>query len=127
MDLAVWFRDRRWVALLELIDGLPGASRLNEAISNDEELAKELASLPDPEEPWSPRLAEYTLDTLVLIQIADGIRHLQQTQIGTAGGKPSPVKPFPSPRTAVDRYRESLEQEFVADMAALLGFSPGDY
>ncbi|MDO5743497.1 MAG: hypothetical protein Q4P23_03430 [Micrococcaceae bacterium] len=127
MDLALWFRERRWVALLELIDGLPSASRLNEAISNDPDLAEAIASQPEPSEPWSPRIADYSLTNVILIQIVDSLKALQQTQIAAAGGKPGHMKPFPTPRTAIDRFREAQEQEFIAEMAGLLGFSPGDY
>lgn len=127
MDLAVWYREKRWVALLDLIDGLPGASRFNEAISNDPELAAQIAAQPDPVEPWRPRVQDYTLTNMLLAQIADGMKSLQQTQIAAAGGKPSQVKPFPSPRTAIDRAKEAHEKQFVSDVLGLFGYDDGDF
>lgn len=127
MDLAAWFRQKRWVALLELIDGLPSASRLNEAIVNDPELAEAIASQPEPTEPWSPRASDQSLTNIILARIADGIAVLKETQIATTGGRPGQIKPFPTPRTAVDRAREAQEQKFVSDMAGLFGFGPGDF
>lgn len=127
VDLAAWFREKRWVALLELIDGLPSASRLNEAIANDPELAEAIASQPEPTEPWSPRVSDYTLTNMLLAQLVNGINALQGTTVAAAGGKPGQIKPFPTPRTAIDRVREAQEQQFISDMAGLLGFGPGDF
>jgi hypothetical protein len=126
VDLAVWWREKRWVALLEFIDGLPGASRLNEAIANDQELAAILAQEPEPTESWTPRVSEYGLTEMILSQIADGIKALQQTSIAVAGGKPGEMKPFPSPRTAVDLFRAAKERQELEEAAALFGFDPSD-
>lgn len=127
MDLAAWFREKRWVALLELIDGLPGASRFNEALSNDPELAEIIAMQPESTEPWAPRVQDFTLTNMLLAQIADGLKALQNTQIAIAGKKPDPIKPFPTPRTAIDRAKEAHEKQFVADVLGLFGYGPGDF
>lgn len=127
MDLAAWFREKRWVALLELIDGLPGASRFNEALANDPELAEIIAMQPEPTEPWAPRVQDFTLTNMILAQIADILKSSQQTQIGTAGGKPKQIKPFPTPRTAIDRAKEAHEKQFVSDVLGLFGYGPGDF
>lgn len=127
VDLAVWFREKRWVALLELIDGLPSASRFNEAISNDPELAEIIAKQPDSSEPWTPRVLDQSLTNIILARIADGIAVLKETQIATTGGKPSQIKPFPTPRTAIDRAKEAHEKQFVSDVLGLLGYDDGDF
>lgn len=127
MDLAAWFREKRWVALLELIDGLPSASRFNEAISNDPELAEIIAKQPESSEPWTPRVQDFNLTNMLLANIADGMKMLQNTQIAAAGGKPGQIKPFPTPRTAIDRAKEAHEKQFVSDVLGLLGFDDGDF
>ncbi|POH58264.1 hypothetical protein [Arthrobacter glacialis] len=121
-DLDVWYSAGRWVALIELIDMLPDACRLNEAIVNDPEMAELLASQPDPVEPWSPRVSDNTLTNVILARIADGIASSQQTQVAVAGGKPAKVAPFPTPRTAITRLREREDLELFHDMQARFGF-----
>lgn len=126
VDLAAWWQEKRWAALLDFIDGLPGASRLNEAMANDHELAAILALEPDPTEPWAPRASEYGLTEMILSQIVDGIKALQHTSIAVAGGKPGEMKPFPGPRTAVDLRRAANERQALENAAALFGFDPAD-
>lgn len=126
MDLDVWYSAGRWVGLIELIDMLPSACRLNEAIANDPEMAEILADQPDPSEPWSPRVTEYDLPVILLSQIADGIKALQQTSIAVAGGKPAKVKPFPTPRTAITRLREREDLDMFHDMQSRFGFGSND-
>lgn len=127
MDLAVWYTEGRWVGLLELIDGLPGASRFNEALSNDPELAEIIAMQPEPTEAWRPRVQDFSLTNMLLVQVVEGLKALQQTQIAAAGKKPSPIKPFPTPRTAIDRAKEAYEKRFVSDVLGLFGYEPGDF
>ena len=127
MDLAQWFRDKRWVAILELIDGLPSASRYSEALLNDPEAAAYLAEQPKPNEDWSPRSSEYTLTANLLREILHAIMSLKQTQIGLAGGSNSGGdKPFPAPVNELDRILARMERQWVEDFAALLGYSPED-
>lgn len=126
MDLAEWYAARRWVGLLELIDMLPAACRLNEAIVNDPETARELASLPSPKEPWTPKVSEFDLSAIMLRDALGILTSIQQTLVATAGGKPSKRKPFPAPRTEIDRAREAMEREFVEDIGALFGFDAAD-
>lgn len=126
MDLAEWYSAGRWVALLELIDMLPTACRLNEAIMNDPETAQELAALPDPDEPWSPRVSEYDLQARMNRQAVDHLAVISQLLLKSIGGKPTQPKPFPAPRTELDRAKEALEREFVEDMAGMFGFDAAD-
>ena len=114
------------MALLELIDMLPAACRLNEAIANDPTTAHELAALPTPAEPWTPKVSEFDLPAMMMREMLGSLTAIQQTLVATAGGKPSPRKPFPAPRTEVDRARAAMEREFVEDIAGLFGFDPSD-
>ena len=126
MDLADWYAAGRWVALLELIDMLPAASRLNEAIVNDPETARDLAMLPSPKESWAPRVSEFDLTALMMRDVLGVLTSIQQTLVAVNGGKPSPRKPFPAPRTEIDRAREALEREFMEDIGGLFGFDAMD-
>ena len=126
MDLAEWYAAGRWVGLLDLIDMLPAACRLNEAISNDPEAARELARLPRPEGEWSPRASEYNLTHQMLSQLIFATEQVGQAVIAGAGGKPVAPKPFPTPRTAVDDAIAALEREWAEDFVTKFGFDASD-
>lgn len=126
MDLDEYYRAGRWVALLELIDMLPAACRLNEAIANDPSVARDLAALPAPKDPWAPKVSEFDLTAVLLREILGSLSSIQQTQVAAAGGNPKPQKPFPGPRTEIDRAKAELEREFVVDIGSLLGFEESE-
>ena len=126
VDLAAWYAAGRWVALLDLIDMLPSASRLNEAIVNDPDAARDIAALPTPEGEWSPRPSEYTLTHQMLGRLITATEQVGQAVIAGAGGKPQPVKPFPRPVTEVDRAIEHMEREWTEDLLGQFGFDPED-
>lgn len=126
MDLAEWYAAGRWVALLEYIDMLPSASRLNEAISNDPERARELASQPVSTEKWTPRVSEYGLMAIMGREVLAELSALRGTLVAVNGGTPKQSKPFPAPVTEIDRARAALETEFVEELAGLFGFTPDD-
>lgn len=130
MDLAAWVAEGRYVGLLELIDMLPSACRLKEAIAQDEEAAEYILSLPENEgegEPWSPPVAEFNLTNSLLTALINEVKMLRQSGQAVAGGKPKSEKPFPTPRTAVDRVRERHEAEWASDTLKLLGFDANGF
>lgn len=127
MDLAVLYAAGRYTALLDYIDMLPRACRFKEAMANDPELAKILAAQPDSTEPWAPEVHEVTLTNMILALIADRLSLVQNTQVAVAGKKPAEFKPFPTPRTAIDRAKEAHEQQFVSEVLGLFGYEPGDF
>lgn len=127
MDLAQWVADGRWEALLELIDQLPSACRLNEAIAQDEEAAEFMLKAGDPTGTWSPRVAEFDLTNSLLVSLINEVKMLRQSGIAVAGGKPKKETPFPSPRTAVDKVRERLAQDEAKHIAYGFGFGPEDF
>ncbi|GAA3405062.1 hypothetical protein [Pseudarthrobacter polychromogenes] len=126
MDLAEWYAAGRWVGLLDLIDGLPAASRLNEAIVNDPEAAAVIAKMPKPSTPWSPRVAEFDLKAHLLRELLHAVQHNGQIAIGAAGGRPGEVKPFPVPRTEVDRAIAALERQWAESFVTQFGFDATD-
>jgi hypothetical protein len=130
VDLAEWYAAGRWVGLLELIDNLPTACRLNEAIANDPIAAKYLAEMhqdrPDDADPWSPRASEYDLTATLLREAVNAIRSLTAVTIAAAGSKPGEVKPFPAPVTAIDRAMKAAARSWTEDFVQQFGFSPED-
>lgn len=124
MDLAVLYRQRRWVYLLDLIDNLPQASRLSRAMMNDPEVAEQILAMAEAEgeNEWNPPLSEYDLKAQYLAQIVDGLSSLQSTLVAVNGGKPERPRPIPRPKTQIDVIRERRSQERQNDIIAL--FAP---
>jgi len=130
VDLAEWYAGKRWVGLLELIDNLPTACRLNEAIANDPEAAKHLAEIrlsrADDAEDWAPRISEFDLTATMLREILHAIKGLRQVSIAAAGGKPGEEKPFPAPYTEIDRAIRAAERSWAEAFVGQFGFTPDD-
>lgn len=129
MDLADWYAAGRWVGLLELIDGLPTACRLNEAVANDPESAKYLAEMSlsrDESDTWSPRLSEYDLHATIQREILHAIKSLASITIAAAGSKPGEQAPFPAPVTEIDRAMEAMSRNWTEEFVQKFGFSAED-
>lgn len=129
----MWFREKRWVGLLDLIDGLPAASRFNEAVSNDPEAARLLAQMRiDSEEsgqakPWTPRVSEYRLEHVQLGAVLSELKRMNQAlTVQITQKKPEAAVPFPSPVTAIDLAEKAIERERTVELAALFGFGAED-
>lgn len=122
MDLAEWWQRRRWKALLELIDELPAASRLNEAIQNDPEQAKIIATIPLGDgEDWAPKVRDYDLTAMLLREIREMLASLYQLEHAKGSGKrPPAIKPLPVPFTEVDRQRLLETREWADSLIARL-------
>jgi len=127
VDLAAWWRARRWRALLELIEQLPPASRFQEAVHNDPEQARFIAMArefgpdgdeDDEREPWAPPMSQYDLVAMLLREIA------QNTAAAAGAKKPNYI---PTPRTEVDRQVEILRMQHVVSIGSRYGFSPEDF
>lgn len=127
------FKAKQWVALLEYIDGLPAASRFNEAVSNDPEAARMLAQMQiDSEESgkarsWRPRVAEYKLENIQLGALISEMKRMNQAlSVQITQKKPDAETPFPTPLTAIDLEIEAIERERTVELAALFGFGAED-
>ena len=125
MDLARWWQDRRWVALLELIDQLPQASRFMEAVVNDPEQADLIARSREgaDEVPWSPRFSEFGLLERLMRDAVMAIQGVQAAVIAAAGGKPPKVEPYPVPVTEIDRAVERANRAWAESIMDI--FTPG--
>lgn len=125
-DLGDWLRSERWSALVDLIDQLPSACRLNEAIAQDDEAADELVAIMDESEgegpDWSPRVAEFDLTNTMLAELIDQVKLLGQTIIAANGGNAKKIRPFPKPKTAIDRARARQDLNLFYDMQSKFGF-----
>ncbi|SEI44673.1 hypothetical protein SAMN04487917_101337 [Arthrobacter sp. yr096] len=126
VDLAEWYAAGRWVALLDFVDGLPSACRLNEAIVNDKEYAAYMASLPKSEDEWAPRVAEFDLNAHLLRELLHAVKSLSTVTLAAAGGKPSEPTPFPAPRTELERAMEAADRRWTEDFIGRLGFDASD-
>lgn len=145
----MWFRGRRWVELLELIEQLPSHSRLSEAQQNDPVWAEYIVDQAEKrkkqhgdQEKWHPPVRDWDLQAMLLHDIRETLVAVRQAVIqstllpqangGVKRDKAPKVSPFPTPRTEVDRIkarRSRLAQlEIVALFAphALDDFVTGD-
>ena len=125
-DLGDWLRSERWSALVDLIDQLPSACRLNEAIAQDDEAADELVAMMDDDDSrkpdWSPRVSEFDLTSTMLGQLIDEVKMLGQTIIAANGGTAKKIRPFPTPKTAIDRARERRDLNAFREFETMFGF-----
>ena len=127
MDLAEYYAAGRWVALLDFIDGLPSACRLNEAIVNDKEAAAQIAAMPKSDEEWAPSVSEYDLTAHLLREILHGVKALRPAIFASGGIKPPGAeKPFPAPRTEIDRAIAELERQWAESFVGKFGFDATD-
>lgn len=125
MDLAELYAAGSWVALRDYIDGLPSASRLNEAIVNDPEVAAVIAAR-EPEGEWAPSVSEYDLTAHLLRETLHELKQVKQAVIASSGNKPPQEKPFPAPRTEIDRAIAALERQWAESFVGQFGFDASD-
>lgn len=121
VDLTVLWRERRFVALLDLVDQLPATSRLRAAVASDRDLALEMLEQGGPkgeQEPWSPPLTEWDVKSALLAEVRDRLGEVLKVLASIKSGVPvvqqerlrtppkMTVKPFPRPVTAWEQMRD---------------------
>lgn len=110
------------MALLELIDQLPSASRFNEAVLNDLEFARVVVAQEsgDDASAWAPKISEFDLHAMLLRDVIQALQGVQVAVIAASGNKPPKMQSYPGPRTALDEAREELLQEWADDLIGKL-------
>lgn len=129
VDIAELVAAGRWQAALDYVDGLPAASRLNEAIANDPVLAAQIVAAQDDDAEkveWAPRVSEFGLVEMLLSQILDAVRGDTATAVSISGNKPAEVKPTPTPKTEIAKALAAKEKAKGMELGLLLGFSEED-
>lgn len=96
-------------------------------MANDPEYAKMIIEHEDPTQKWSPRLSEWTLTATLLNQILSALGGVQNAVIASAGGKPTPFKPFPQPVTELEKARENADKLTASVILEMAGFDPSVY
>jgi hypothetical protein len=110
--------------LLDYLEHLPVTSAYHTAIAEDEDLAEELARLPE-QTARPPRLREFSPEVQVLAEVRDLLATLINVQIARAGKKPSKVKPYPRPVSAVERIRQ--QQRYQRHKSLVAQLIPGPF
>lgn len=124
MDLARWWRARRWRALLELIDQLPMASRYAEAIANDPQQARLVVEAQEKQgrsgESWKPRYAEFDVHARMLRDVIQAVMGVQAAVIAAAGNRPPPMESYPAPVTEIERAVQRATEEWADSLISRL-------
>lgn len=107
------FQERRWLDLLNLIDWLPRNSAFIEALSEDDEVAEEVLRQPENKRARGagPRISEWSPELERLTDLVDRMGEVMIAVIASQGGKAPKIRPYPRPRTAIDRLRERKRYE----------------
>ena len=110
VDLAQLIADRRFLAVLDYIDGLPKSSRMRQAMLDDREYAEmivETETSKDRSARWAPTISEFTPEMILLSMLHSAIERNTSMLAATSSGKGKyKPQPAPSPETEVDRARE---------------------
>jgi len=88
---------------------LPQHSFFAEAVSLDDELAASM--LDTPGAPPDERMSHWTPELAVLAAMFDRLGTVVAAVIGSAGGKPPDIAPYPRPVTAGQRARERSRRD----------------
>lgn len=86
---------------------MPRDSYLNEAMAEDEQLARHLIDQEPTEEPPVRRWSEYDAQVELLTAIFDRLADIPNAIAAANGGKPRKVPPWPRPVTALEKVRKS--------------------
>lgn len=116
MDLSELVASNRVVALLDLVDQLPAASRLNEAIASDPEQAEAIARRvldEDDDDEAHPSQAEWT-------PLHEAVATLIDITVAANAGKDDKPWSYPRPRSLVAEARDRIVSESRDDFLSEL-------
>lgn len=108
LDLTEEWQSRRWRRLLNLVDGLRRTSHLQDAMTQDDELADALLERDKGDEDDGPRrrMVEFSVEAELLSTVADRIGELIMVTGAGRGIRARRVPPMPRPVTAMHRARD---------------------
>ncbi|CRY84377.1 hypothetical protein SAMN05421776_12327 [Nocardia farcinica] len=123
VDLGDYFRgDRPWPQLYRFLRRLPSHGCYHSALAMNEELGRELAKQPLPEEIPPPSPLGYTLEALLLLRVIDLLKEQMRAYAAGLGGKlPPPFPPERRPMTAEQRIRDEQETQNVVSALRAMG------
>jgi len=81
-----------------------------EAVSQDEELARQASKNPDPPKAAVMRMRDWSPELEAIATAIDRIGEVVQAVIAVQGGKPPKISPFPRPKTATDKLNDPRNQ-----------------
>jgi hypothetical protein len=81
-----------------------------EAVSQDEDLAREVAQRPEMPKAAAMRMRDWSPELEAMATAIDRIGEVVQAVIASQGGKPPKIKPFPRPKTATDKLNDPRQQ-----------------
>lgn len=106
-----------------LIEGLPRASRLRQAMATDVELYREQQQLGPQGPPPGPPLSEFTIEAEILAAVVDRLGEIIQVTIAAAGSKKKiNLKPWPRPETAAVLERRQRRREAMEHLESVIRF-----
>lgn len=114
LELGLLWRNRRWKRLLRLVDNLPRNSRFAAAVANDEDHVRAVikATEGQPKTSSAPSLADYTLESELLMEVVDLLQSNIHAVLAGAGAKGlGKIKPRRRPETAYQDVQLQMAQE----------------
>lgn len=119
VDLAVWWRDRRWLGLYELFQHLPDNCRTKMAIAQNPEAAEQIARIAPASGPAEIPLTAITPELIVLMRMHDRLADLVQATLDTIPvekGKSRPKykgEPIPVEKSEIEKQRLQIQREIA--------------
>ena len=130
LQLGTLWRLRQWRKLLNFIDSLPGNSRTNEAMANDEDYLRAVVKAHGklPSGPKNPPISTWTAEAGLLADVIDELRALKIITIkangGSNAGQPERVLRPKSPYEKIEM--ETKLDRHKAMVARLIPTTPED-
>lgn len=81
-----------------------------EAVSLDEEMAEQMAKRPPAKKADPVRMRDWSPLMEAMATQIDRLGDIVQAVIAAQGGKPPKIKPFPRPKTAMDKLNDPWRQ-----------------
>jgi len=103
------WRTRRWRQLLDILEYLPRTSAYAQALATDEELAEQVAEMPETDDrpaAWTRSHRDYTPEVEMLTAVYDRLGELIRVTAAMRGARGKPPPLGPRPVHAFEKYRK---------------------